>query len=106
MLQEVELFVLRRRPEVLTFVAATFFFQLAFFVDDRDAAFLAERWIGEDKAEAIARITGQRVGSGVDRARVRLDAGFITHSRAVLGTSSQPWAKPDLRCRFWSLSMS
>ena len=82
MVQEVELFVLRRRPEVLTFVAAAFFFQLAFFVDDGDAAFFAEGWIGEDQAEAIAWITGQRVGSGVDRARVGLDAVQIRVSLA------------------------
>ncbi len=46
-LQEVELFVARRRPEVIAVNGERFFGRLPGFVDDRDAALLAERRIGE-----------------------------------------------------------
>ena len=47
-LDEIELFVLGAGPEVLPFVAVAFFLQIAFFVDDRDTAFLCRRvdWRG------------------------------------------------------------
>jgi hypothetical protein len=42
-LQEVELFVLGGRPEILPLVRGVFLFEVAFFVHDRDAALLPER---------------------------------------------------------------
>ena len=66
--------------EVLPLVAGAFFLQIAIGAHDGDTAFLAlravfyEKWIGEDQAEALARITGQRVGTGLDRTRVAVHA--------------------------------
>ncbi|WP_455429544.1 hypothetical protein [Neorhodopirellula lusitana] len=74
MLDEIELFILRGGPEVLSLVARAFFVEVAFFADDRDTAFLAEGWIGEDQAEAFTRITGPRVGTGLDWKRVTVHA--------------------------------
>ena len=60
-LHEVELLVLRGRPEILTFVGMLFLFQVAFFIDDGDAAFFAEGRIGQHHAEPLAGIAGQAV---------------------------------------------
>jgi len=45
-----------------------FFFQVALLVDDGDAALLAERRVGDDDAEPLARIAGQAVDARLDRA--------------------------------------
>ena len=73
-LQEVQLLVLRGRPEILPFVAVFFLFQVAFLVDDGDAALLAEGRIGQDQAEAVAGIAGQAVHARMDRAGIGVDA--------------------------------
>ena len=73
-LEEVQLLVLRRRPEILAFVAVLLLFQVALFIDDGDAGLFAEGRIGQDQAEPIARIAGQAVHAGPDRARIGVDA--------------------------------
>ncbi len=73
-LQEVELLVLCRGPEVLPFVGGVFFFQVAFLVDDGDAALLAERRIGQHHAEPLARVTRETVSPRLHRARIGVDA--------------------------------
>ena len=73
-LEKVQLLVLRRRPEVLPLVGGVFLLQVAGLVDDGDAAFLAERRIGQHHAEPLAGIAGQAVHAGLDRARVGVDA--------------------------------
>jgi very-short-patch-repair endonuclease len=73
-LQEVQLLVLRRRPEILPLVGRVFLLQIAFLVDDGDAALLAERRIGQHHAEPLARIAGQRIHARADRAGIGVDA--------------------------------
>ena len=60
-LDEVELLVLRRRPEILPLVGMVFLLQLALFVDDGDGALLAEGRIGEDHAVPLAGVAGEAV---------------------------------------------
>ena len=73
-LEEVQLLVLGRRPEVLPLVGLIFFLQVARLVDDGDAAFLAERRIGQHHAESLAGVARQAVHARCDRARVGVDA--------------------------------
>ena len=73
-LKEVELFVLRRRPEILPLVRSVLFFEIAFLIDDRDAALLSERRIGQHHAEPFARIGSETVETRRDRARIGVDA--------------------------------
>lgn len=61
MLEEVELFVGGRRPEVVPLVGFLFLRNLSFRADNGDAAFLPERGIGEDNIEALSRIFRQRI---------------------------------------------
>src|SRR6185437_14845473 len=60
-LDEVELFVGSRRPEVVTFDDVPFPGDLAYFADDGRAALLPKRRIGHHDVEPIPRISGQGV---------------------------------------------
>ena len=73
-LEEVQLLVLGRGPEVLPLVGLVFLLQVARLVDDGDAAFLAERRIGQHHAESLAGIAGQAVHARRDRAGIGVDA--------------------------------
>lgn len=53
------------------FLSGTGGLPLTVFAPERTV--FGRKGIGEDQSEPLARITGQRVGSGVDRARVGLD---------------------------------
>src|SRR3712207_6350717 len=65
-LDEVELLVVGGGPEVLALVGYVLLLQSAFFGDEGDAALLPEGWIGEDHAEALAGIGGERVHTARD----------------------------------------
>ena len=72
-LEEVQLFVLRAGPEVLTLVGVRPSLQLAFFIDDLDRALLAEGRIGQNHREPLAGVACQAVHTGPNGARVRVD---------------------------------
>ena len=76
MLEEVQLLVLGRCPEVGPLVRLVLFLQVALFVHDGDGRFLPERRIGQEQAHPIA-VSG-RAGEAVlardDGARVGVDA--------------------------------
>src|SRR5256886_9359338 len=59
-LEKVELFVARARPEIVAMNDERLFLFVAGFIDDRDAAFLAERRIGQHHS-VFAVFTSERV---------------------------------------------
>ncbi len=61
-LDEVELFVRGRRPEVAALDDVALTARLALLAHDGGAALLAERRIGEHQVEAVAGVGGERVG--------------------------------------------
>src|SRR5690606_33158268 len=73
-LEEIELFVLRRGPEVGTLIGHVLLLDLAALSDDGDARLPPEGRVREDDAVALARLTREGVDPGSDRARIGVDA--------------------------------
>lgn len=61
MLHEIELLVRSRRPEIIALDNVALTTGLALLADNRGAAFLAERRVGQHQIEAIAGISGRWV---------------------------------------------
>ena len=76
-LDEVELLVGSRRPEVVTFDDVPFLGDLALFADDRRAALFPERRIGHHDVEPVTRIGGQ--GVGYDNWKVFVGTDAVEH---------------------------
>jgi len=74
-LQEVQLFVLRRSPEVGALVGFVLFFQVAFLVHDGDGGLFPERRVREDEACPVTLAGGacEAVPTRDDGARVGVD---------------------------------
>ncbi len=106
MLEEIELLVAGRRPEVVADDDQALFAFLAFLVDHRDARLLAERRIGQHHVVSSRRLLVQAVGHR-DRALVAADAVQVeVHraSRAVASTISVPLSASNFSRFFSSLS--
>ena len=111
-LDEVELLVARRRPEVRAVVGDRLRLSLALLVDDGDARLLAERRVGEDDLVTLtARCAASRPpcmggvfssSSGPMPWRKR----FMAQRRVTPSTISTPRRASKRRCLFWSLSRS
>jgi hypothetical protein len=72
-LKKVQLLVLGGCPEILAHVLRIFLLQVTDLINNGDAAFLAEGWIGHDDAEPLTWVTGEAVYAGPDRARIGID---------------------------------
>jgi hypothetical protein len=92
-LEKVELFVSRARPEIVAMNDERLFLFFPRFVYDCDAALFPERWISENDfvfavfpREPSFTITGTCVASEP----IRRSTSFMQQSRATLSTSSPP----------------
>ena len=76
-LQKVQLLVPGRHPEARAFAGGIVVLQFGIFVDDGDAAFLSERWIGQHQADSFGRIRRQRIDTRTNRACVGVDCNAV-----------------------------
>src|SRR5271166_4758827 len=89
-LKKVQLLVLRRCQEILPYVFRVFLFQIASFVDDRNAAFLSKRRIGHHDAETLTGVTCKAVHTRLDWTWICIDSVQVqVHDAKACGVWDQ-----------------